>query len=182
MKLELNFSSKESATGLISHWKKKNTTFLHLVRDRRVYPIRVTHLQTMRQILFRTLWHTRRQRPLLNTRLQICFVTQLHTLLQTHSSFFCTWRFSPSNHKKNTVSVQLTSRISFLSFSCMSNTSRLHHSPHPHPPRIWTFEDWFVLIPDFLGQNSFKCPTQANFFEGFFLWSTNVVESSKVTH
>ena len=77
----------------------------------------------------------------------------------------------------------MTSRISFLSFSCASNNSKLHHSPHPHPPRIWTFKDWFVLISYFLGQNSFKCPTQANLFEGFFLlWSTNVVESSKVTH
>ena len=68
----------------------------------------------MRQILFRTLWHTRRQRPLLNTRLQICFVTQLHTLLQTHSSFFCTWRFSPSNHKK--IQLVYNWRLVYLSW------------------------------------------------------------------
>ena len=93
------FSSKRSATGLMFSWKRI-ITFLHLVWDRRVYPTRVTHLQIMRQIRFRTLWHSRRQRPLLNTRLQICFVTQLHTLLPTHSLIFCIWCFSPGNRKK----------------------------------------------------------------------------------
>ena len=76
----------------------------------------------------------------------------------------------------------MTSRISFLSFSCASNNSKLHHSPHLHPPRIWTFEDWFVLIPYFLGQNSFKCPTQANLFNGIFSFVINECCRIKQSH
>ena len=98
MKPELNFSSKDSATGLTSHSKKK---LLHLVRDRRVYLIRVFYLQTTPHINRRTLWHTRRQRRFLNTRLQIRRVTQLHTRLQTHPlNLRQIRRFSPRNHEK----------------------------------------------------------------------------------
>ena len=41
---------------------------------------------------------------------------------------FLTWQ-----PQKNTVGVKMTSHISFLSFSCVSNNSTLHHSPTPTP-------------------------------------------------
>ena len=147
---------------------RKNTTFLHLVRDRRVYPIRVTHLQTMRQILFRTLWHTRRQRPLLNTRLQICFVTQLHTLLQTHSSFFCTWRFSPSNHKK--IQLVYNWRLVYLSWVLVvCRTLRGFIIPPTLTPRAFKLlKIGSFSFPTFWAKIRSNAPLKQIFLKDFF--------------
>lgn len=81
-KMELSFSSKESATGLSSHYKKKVKTLGNSVRDRRVYPLHVTHLQTLQQIGHRTLWHTRRQRWFLN----VCKSVGLPTYIPGYKS------------------------------------------------------------------------------------------------
>ena len=55
--------------------------------------------------------------------------------------------------------------------------------PPPPPPRIWTLEDWFVHIPDFLGQNCVQMlHLSKRFIEGFYLFVVNECNRIKQSH